>query len=32
MLAPLVTETASHFNVERVSADKAYCFDVQLRT
>ena len=24
MLAPLVTETASHFNVERVSADKAY--------
>jgi transposase len=24
MLAPLVTETASRFNVERVSADKAY--------
>ena len=24
MLAPLVTETASHFNVERVTADKAY--------
>lgn len=24
MLAPLVTETAEHFNVERVSADKAY--------
>lgn len=24
MLAPLVTETAEHFNVQRVSADKAY--------
>lgn len=24
MLAPLVTETAEHFNIERVSADKAY--------
>src|SRR4030095_5326779 len=24
MLAPLVTDTANHFNVERVSADKAY--------
>lgn len=24
MLAPLVTDAASHFNVERVSADKAY--------